>query len=476
VSARPPKSLLRYWSVRYFLIMFASVAIVGVSTLCFIQKEFTSNQYRKMLALAADIGAEAMKYGGRLPEQPDLARFLDERAAQHGLYSQHTMFLLDPDGNVVRQFPAASPEARLLSARLPAILTDKPHVAVLASDDGRPMVAAVQPMIRESSVVGYVLYLMPREQALSALFRLRSLRIIVVCTFLIIGWGMIYMMTRRFVRPIRKAVAAAQQIVNGNYDIRLEPAYKVREVDELMQAFKEMAGRLSRLESLRNQLLAGVTHELKTPIASFSGLVQAVREGVVVGEEADRFLDNALKQSNRMQKMVEDLLDFNRFATNEVAVRQERFGLHAVLRDIVERWRCGRPTGLEVTLEAAGEAEHRQVLSDSYRIEQIMVNLLNNAAAAIGSGGGAIRVRVEEGMEEVCVSVTDSGRGIPAEERDYVFEPFYRGEDKKKRERGLGLGLPFSRRIARSLGGELSLEASEPGETTFVLRLPVRSV
>lgn len=92
----------------------------------------------------------------------------------------------------------------------------------------------------------------------------------------------------------------------------------------MMHAMKAMADRLSRLKATRTQLLAGVTHELKTPVASISGLIQAVKEGVVSGAEADKFLDNSLKQADRLHKIIDDLLAFNSFAGNVTADPESR--------------------------------------------------------------------------------------------------------------------------------------------------------
>src|SRR5690625_4132328 len=119
---------------------------------------------------------------------------------------------------------------------------------------------------------------------------------------------------------------AAEQIKEGNYQITLkEEDVQELEVYELIHAFKEMSQRLEQLETLRTELLAGVTHELKTPVTSISGLIQAVNDDVVEGEEAKEFIEISLKETTKMKKMVEDLLAFNSFAANAVPLSMKKY-------------------------------------------------------------------------------------------------------------------------------------------------------
>lgn len=127
----------------------------------------------------------------------------------------------------------------------------------------------------------------------------------------LLGWLVIYLLTKKLSTPIKEVADAAKQIVMGNYDIHLEKDRREDEIYELIHSFKEMADRLRQLELMRTELLAGVTHELKTPVTSISGLVQAVKDDIVGGEEAKEFLEICSKETVRLQKMVEDLLDFN---------------------------------------------------------------------------------------------------------------------------------------------------------------------
>jgi signal transduction histidine kinase len=214
------------------------------------------------------------------------------------------------------------------------------------------------------------------------------------------------------------------------------------------------------LEKLRAELLAGVTHDLKTPVTSISGLVQAVRDGVVNGEEKQEFLDITLKEVNRLQKMIEDLLDFNSLSAGAFSIRPENCDMNKLVQDIVRQWALTQKGDFQYSLEVPNETIYRS--TDPYRLQQVLINLLNNAYQAIETNGHIIVT-----LKGQYIDVKDTGTGIPVEEQPYIFERFYRGEQKKLKVRGLGLGLPFSKLLAKALNANLILKDSSNTGSTF---------
>lgn len=474
MSNRERKSIFYYWSIRYFAILFLSIAIFGLLTLYIFYRNALSDQDNRLASMARDLAALAAANGGKLPEVPNTARFLDDLAEPHGLESKPIMFILDRDGRIVQQFPPSPPEELdQIANRLSEVMSPGTHILHLdAEPDQDPFTVGIHPITIESAKTGFALYVVPRKNVLDGVLAFRYPSVFLLVTFLLAGWGVVFILTRRLIKPIREAADAAKQIVAGNYNLHLDKAYKEKEIYELTHSFKEMADRLGRLEALRTQLLAGVTHEFKTPVTSISGLVQAVREKVVTGTEAEVFLDHCMNECNRLQKMVEDLLDFNSFASGTINVTNEPIDLRAAITTMVDRWRCVQERlTIEVSMEAARSEKHQRVCTDPTRLEQILINLLNNARDAMPVGGSIV-VGLTSDSGRHRIRIRDTGCGIPAEEIKDVFEPFYRGAEKKSLVHGLGLGLPFSRMIARSLGGELVLETSSPSGTTFALILP----
>src|SRR5699024_5012821 len=164
-------------------------------------------------------------------------------------------------------------------------------------------------------------------------------------------------------------------------DITLKEDVAEKEVYELIHGFKEMSQRLHQLETLRTELLAGVTHELKTPVTSISGLIQAVNDGVVTGEEAKEFLQISLDEATKMEKMVEDLLAFNAFATNSLPLTLEKESINDMIKTCMEQWNMMKENE-HVQVNLSLLKDDVEVMVDPIRIEQIIVNLCNNAKDA----------------------------------------------------------------------------------------------
>lgn len=450
------------------------MGLVMATTLYFVQHENLERQYEGLRYIVRKIAADASAQGGSLPQDPALGEYLDRLKVAAELPSHRSILLLfNQDGEVVQQYPSElTEEGRQMLERWQELPKLQETIVQMALHGERePYLVAIHPL-GNSSIAGHAVYMMPRENLLRGLIEFRLVRVFSVLTLILAGWGVIYLLTKGLVRPIRKTADAAKQIVAGNYQIQFDnEPIKIKEVYELTNAMEEMAERLERLESMRNQLLAGVTHELKTPIASISGLIQAVKDGIVDGEDGKIFLNNALKQTQRLQKMVEDLLDFHYFASQTVTVQKLPVDLHALVEGIVERWiySCDEPLP-KVTISVS-ERLKSPVCTDPERVEQIIVNLLNNADDAI-SEDGEIQVAVTVENSQCQIAVCDNGHGIATDQQENIFTPFYRGEEKKRRTHGLGLGLPFSRLIARSLGGDLLLQQSGPQGTIFVLTIP----
>ncbi|CAH1216200.1 Adaptive-response sensory-kinase SasA [Paenibacillus plantiphilus] len=468
------KSLLYYWSIRYFLLLIAGLMIVGSITLYFIQENALSAQSQGMKNFVRDVAHAAAANEGIIPGNPSVGRWLNERINAYELDIKPIVFILDLQGKVISQFPPAPPvSATQVQAELQDVMTrNEPDMFTIHSkQDDTTYQAVVFPMTDPALTMGYALYITPKVNALKELLKFKEL-IVLLCTIVLIGWGIIYLMTNRLIKPIQQAADAAEQIVEGNYNLQFDKTHKEEEIQELMKSFKEMADRLNRLEALRTQLIAGVTHELKTPVTSISGLIQAVKGQVVTGEEADLFLELCLKDSYRLQKMIEDLLDFNSFVDSTVSIDKEWCDLDKLVAENVESWLLSQDqSDIRVVMNVPDRADGWKVQTDPLRIEQIIVNLLNNARDAMASKG-TVTVHLIAGIGKSHIQVHDTGKGIPAREHSEIFEPFYRGDDKKTRIRGLGIGLTFSRIIARSLGGDLILTGSIPGSTTFTLTVP----
>ncbi len=241
---------------------------------------------------------------------------------------------------------------------------------------------------------------------------------------------------------------------------------------------------LRRLENIRKDFVANVSHELRTPLTSIKGYVEALLDGAKDDPVVStKFLDIILKQSDRLNLIIEDLLELSKIESGRVLLKEEPVDL----RPIIER-------ALATIKPLADKNGHRLVLSidntlppipgDEGRLMQVLTNLLDNAVKYTPAGGtiivnsrlinGAGATGYPEGGIELTVS--DTGIGIPEQNRPRVFERFYRVDKARSRELGgTGLGLAIVKHIVEGHGGQVWVEANQPRGSKFVVRLPIRS-
>ncbi|OWR31525.1 two-component sensor histidine kinase [Saccharibacillus sp. O23] len=456
---RRATSILTYWTLRYFLILFAALAIAGGVALYGIRETAMDNRSRTAAMLGQEVADRVKTEDGSLYIPSNLNTILDERMELFNINLDVCLLVADAQGNAVFTRPEMTPQQ----------IRDKLHPRPRSGEPEYQLIDT--PIMQNGKEIGGVYISQFRKTPLYT-----SNEIIAFASLLgvlaLSGWFTIYLLSRKLSRPIREVAESARQIRNGRYDVELQIQTGERELGELVDSFRSMAGRLHQLEEWRELSLAGVTHELKTPVTSIKGLVMAVREEVVTGEEAKEFLDIALQESGRMERMVADLLDYNAFSSGNVSVRRDRIDLKLLVSEIVYQWKLPHECD-SIEIDYDFPAEMIYTTGDALRIQQIVVNLLNNGLqAAHPERPLRLRLTIRESTGRIHVEIADNGTGIREQDRDHVFDRFYRSEQKKRATRGLGLGLTYSRLLARAQGGDLLLRSSGPSGTTFSLELP----
>jgi len=242
---------------------------------------------------------------------------------------------------------------------------------------------------------------------------------------------------------------------------------------------------LRRLENIRKDFVANVSHELRTPLTSIKGYIEALLDGAKNDPDTGtKFLEIILRQSDRLNLILEDLLQLSKIESGQILFKQEP--LH--IQRVVDRT-------LAMIKPLADKKGHRlvsfveqnlpPVLGDEDRLTQVLSNLLDNAVKYT-TGKGTITVAAHPVVDDperpgiitsVELSVTDTGIGIPEQDRPRVFERFYRVDKARSRELGgTGLGLAIVRHIVEGLGGRVWVEANAPTGSRFVVRLPVQEL
>lgn len=460
--------LLRYWSTRYLITLCIGLIIIGLLATLLIRYNAARERLDSIKLIAEEIAESSVSPAGEIGISPFLSRDIERRQRFLRLDNGLIIVIIDKYGNLLFTRPDLPPLEFLRD--IPAVLNSEQQSQELELRPGMKFISVKQPIKSSGGELGHVLIFHPlREMPRSP--QDYQLLAIMLIGLALLGWLIIYTLTKNLARPIKDVAGAAKQIVLGNYDIELDKNVREQEVYELITSFKEMSERLRQLEAIRTELLAGVTHELKTPITSISGLIQAVQDEVVTGEEAREFLQICSRETARLQNMVEDLLNFNYFATGDIKVNKDPHDLTQIIPEIIHQWLIGQDED-KVTIETRLGGSPLILETDAMRLQQVFYNLFNNARQAFADGG-KIEVGIYRRDNEIRIDVTDDGSGIPEDEQPLVFERFFRGRDKKDAVRGLGLGLSFSKIIMKALGGDLILKKSSPQGTTFTLVLTI---
>lgn len=467
MKTRKRTTLQLYWTKKYVLTLISGLLILSVFSLWWMEK--TALEYRLSLLkyLADETSDRAIKENGQIVVGPILSEIVEEREKILQLNKQPIIYIVDPDGSIIYTMPQLYIDEE--NSKLPGAIMNNEELIQKVKISENKVFVVKSPITFEGETKGWVV-IAQEEGALKEVNQDHGLLAFLIGGLLLLGTGVIYFLSRKISRPIQDVANAAVQVREGNYDIHFKEEEEIREEEiyELVESFKEMTNRLKLMEKLRAELLAGVTHDLKTPVTSISGLIQAVRDDVVTGEQSKEFLDISLKETQRLQVMIEDLLDYNALSAGAFKIRLEKENLNTFIKEIAYRWHVTQEDQ-DFTLDVQVPDVSIFGEIDSLRMQQIIINLLNNAKHSL-DGNGTIEICLYE-MEDsrIGIDVKDSGRGIPQHEQQYVFEPFYRGENKKLKVRGLGLGLPFSKMLAKAQKGDLLLKESDEKGTIFTI-------
>ena len=378
----------------------------------------------------------------------------------------------DP-GKVKRRFVSLAP--------IRAFLEESGDYPLLGDDPrshDRQKAFSVTPVPSAEDPEGY-LYVVLRGQEFEAVERLvresHLLRLSGWSVAASLGFGLLAglvlfrLLTRRLHHLSRLMEAFQQSGFRQHLRYAGEPLPEGDEIDRLGTAFDRMAGRirqqieqLQQQDQLRRRLVAGVSHDLRTPLASLQGYLEtlALKEEDLGAEERREYLAIALRQGRRLSRQLDELFQLASLDARETRPECEPFPLAELVQDVVQKYQL-RAREQSVELRLAPPPELPFVLADISLTERVLENLLENALAHTPEGG-TIDLALERDGSWIRVGVRDSGCGVPEADLARIFDAFYQGEGSGRDRRHAGLGLSIARRIIELQGGRIEA-VSPPG-------------
>jgi len=275
----------------------------------------------------------------------------------------------------------------------------------------------------------------------------------------IVSWRV----SKRLATPIESMRAATTQIAAGDYDVVVDGG-DTTELVQLADDVNTMARQIGTTEARRLQLIGDIGHELRNPLATIEGSMEALMDGVVPAD--DETFAGIAREAARLRRLAGDLSALS--AAGERTSGTERVDLVELVTDVVDRLRPQanvKQLGLRLDVEGAAT-----VIGSADQLTQVFTNVVGNAVQY--AEAGSVTVTIRAGSHRVEVSVTDTGRGLAAEDLDRVFERFVRVDDDFAD--GTGVGLTIARSICQAHGGTLTASSAGVGQgSTFVVGLPL---
>ena len=301
------------------------------------------------------------------------------------------------------------------------------------------------------------------------------------------GFGLVLLVTaglglvlfRRLTKRLRGMQNVVSKFEAGNYDARMDDDAR-DEVGMLATCFNRMADtlvdtmeELRQADRMRRELIANVSHDLRSPLASIQGYLETlqIKDGTLGPQERQRYVETALKNAQRLNALVSELFELSKLESEQVEPSPEPFSVAELVQDVAVQYQT-QADAKGVDLQANLPEGHARVEADIGLVERALSNLIDNAIHYTPEGG-RVTIGVEREAGGVQLRVSDTGPGIPEDDLPHIFERFYRVDKSRDRSSGgAGLGLAIAYKIIELHGEQLEVESTVGDGTTFQFRLP----
>jgi two-component system OmpR family sensor kinase len=341
-----------------------------------------------------------------------------------------------------------------------------------AGDRDRALI--ITSLDNEQQVIGYLLLALPQPELLGPLeqsFLGRLQRSLILGVALAVGLGVVAsaILSRSLTAPLQRLAVAARAIAAGDLSQQVEVQGSA-EIAQFTRAFNEMTSALEGAEKLRQNLVADVAHELRTPLSVLQGNLRAILDDVYPLEKAE--IANLYDETRLLSRLIDDLRELAQAEAGQLGLNLRPTAVADVLRATVTNFEPAAEAQ-EIRLTAEIAADLPPILADPDRLAQVLRNLLTNALRHTPSGG-QIAVSAAATQEAIEITVADNGEGIAPEDLPHVFDRFWRADRSRSRaEGGAGLGLAIARSLVQAHGGRIWAQSIKGKGSTFTLSLPI---
>jgi len=275
---------------------------------------------------------------------------------------------------------------------------------------------------------------------------------------------------RYSVVPIRNIIKNSRRITKGEY-VKLDKKTLDRDLNELTGALNNTAYEFENLEHMRKSFVSNASHELRSPLTSIQGFLQAILDGTIGKEDHDKYLKIVFRESKRLSALINSMLDLSRMESGKNPLTLTRFDLNTVLKHVVERF---EPNLIkkECQLDVDFAREYCYVFADKEKIVQVLINLIDNAIK-YSPNKSRILVTTHLHGKKVYISVKDKGYGISKKDQMLIWDRFFMADKAHTptKNKGTGLGLSIVKKIVEDHKEVIWVESTKGAGSTFIFTL-----
>ena len=316
-------------------------------------------------------------------------------------------------------------------------------------------------------IIGGILYLLSfNGVSINHLMDPRLMTLVLSLFCLILGYFVSYWLMDMFYKPLERMSDASQKVAHGDYDIRLEYHGQIKELSTTIENFNFMVQELNSVEIMRQDFIANVSHEFKTPLSSITGYVTLLQDPELTEEERNEYIQMAFFNIEKLNDLTGNILQLSKLENQNTIEEPTTYRLDEQLREAIvllePKW-SSKQMNLELDLPETKYSGQQSLLF------QVWTNLIGNAIKFTPENG-TISISICQKGANIQVSVADSGIGMSQETQNHIFEKFYQGDTSRKAQ-GNGLGLALCRKIIDLSGGSITVDSEEGRGSTFTVSL-----
>lgn len=386
------------------------------------------------------------------------------------IFWQHTdaqVQILDLDGTILMDSLGLNNIDRIETSDITeALNTGKGVWTGNISYDDEPVMAVSMLLTSKGEEVGIVRFVSSLGETNNVIGEITRFLLIMGSVVVAISGILSVFLANSIVKPLKEVTKTAEKMADGQLKVRSE--IKINdEIGQLAQTLNYMADEINRKESLKNDFISSISHELRTPLTSIKGWAITLKNDSFIDRELIQDgLEIIESESDRLSKMVEELLDFSRFTSGRITLVKELIDIQDILKNIVYQM-MPRAINNDIDFIADIDDDISPILGDENRIKQVLINILDNAFKFTDKG--QVILRTSEDENYIIIETKDNGPGIPDEDMPYIKEKFYKGKNAKSNS---GIGLSICDEIINLHEGILQIESIIDKGTTVKIYLP----